>query len=217
MLLFFLFLYFFLIFIDNGAVFFFFLPRVCFVYFRSPDKNVLTVVNIVKLKSKVSPRRDFRRIMELRELMFSMQSLCIHVCKVLEVTWAYFMPVDAKLDDDALRSNWNARGIAMRKLLSSPSILYMISCLPFPSDIIACLKTDLDQAVGQAGRHQVSEREAEGNMIANYLPALSERTERLEDAQVFLRILPRYFPKPLCNFAEARYTLRLNLRLSSAS
>jgi len=65
----------------------------------------------------------------------------------------------------------------------------MCSCLPFPSDIIACLKTDLDQVVRQAGRHQVNEREAEGNMIANYLPALSEHTERLEDAQVFLRIL----------------------------
>lgn len=83
------------------------------------------------------------------------------------------MSAAAKLDED-VRSNWNAHGIIMRKFSFRPHILYTCSCLPFPSDIIACLKTDLDQAVRQAGRHQVSEREAEGNMIANYLPALSE-------------------------------------------
>jgi len=108
----------------------------------------------------------------------------IHIRKVVDEIWAYFMSADSKLGD--VRSN--AHGIIMRKLSLFALILYMCPFLPFPSDIIACLKTDLDQAVRQAGRHQVSEREAEGNMIANYLPALSERTERLEDAQVFLRI-----------------------------
>lgn len=49
------------------------------------------------------------------------------------------------------------------------------------------------QAGSQAGRHQASEREAKGNLIANYLPALPGHTKMLEGTQVFLHISLIFF------------------------
>lgn len=93
----------------------------------------------------------------------------------------------------------------------------MCTCLPFPSDIIACLKTDPEQAARQAGRHQASERaserEAESNLIANYLPALPGCTERLEDAQVFLHISLIFSYKSYRNFLNASFSLDVYISL----